>query len=138
MVCGGRHSTTQHILNSSTIAKLIMPSLRTCALLLMAATTSTAFTPSPYPPSAAVRCEKYILFSSNSNNNIDNHDFDDFAEFSSTQLASSSSSMVDNNSDDDSFLSSLQSRVQQVQHQSNKLVSTFYHTTMHLLAIIIL
>ena len=62
------------------------------------------------------------LFPDGNNNS---NDFDDFAEFSSTQLASSTSNYYDkqgSNSDgDDSFLSSLQSRVQQVQDQSNKL-----------------
>lgn len=118
------------------MAKLMMPSLRKCALLLVAATLSTAFTPSP--PCAAVRYANHILFSSKTDNNVDSHDFDDFAEFSSTQLASSS--IVVNNSngnDGDSFLSSLQSRVQQVQHQSNKLVCVFYLTNMHLLAIVV-
>mmetsp|Transcript_11282 Transcript_11282/g.24431 ORF Transcript_11282/g.24431 Transcript_11282/m.24431 type:complete len:368 (+) Transcript_11282:158-1261(+) len=49
--------------------------------------------------------------------NSDSNEFDDFADFSSTQLTSSD----DAANDDESFLSSLQSRVQEVQDQSNKL-----------------
>jgi hypothetical protein len=118
----------------------------TCILVFLFATTASMAFMSPSPPQPAaststpprstestvwpteIRLRKSQVFSSN-NVDVDNHDFDDFAEFSSTQLASSSSdNVVDNDSkvtDDDSFLSSLQSRVQQVKDQSKKLVGEF-------------
>lgn len=48
---------------------------------------------------------------------IEINDFDDFAEFSSTQLQQAD----DNSNSGDTFLSSLQSRVKQVEEDSNKL-----------------
>jgi hypothetical protein len=51
-------------------------------------------------------------------------DFDDFADFSSTQLAPSEDKKGGGVAgDDDPFLSSLQSRLKQVQERSDKLVS---------------
>ncbi|KAL7539407.1 hypothetical protein ACHAXR_009271 [Thalassiosira sp. AJA248-18] len=105
------------------------------SMLLVAATSSSsptaAFSPSQQMRSAAsysriICLERRVqssssfrrspshLFSESASNN---NDFDDFAEFSSTQLSTES----DEGDHNDSFLSSLQSRVQQVQDDSNKL-----------------
>lgn len=59
------------------------------------------------------------LFSEANSSDSTSNEFDDFGEFSSTQLASSTDE--ESSHGDDPFLSSLQSRVQQVQDQSNKL-----------------
>lgn len=94
-----------------------MVSLRLCIILALARS-AAAFSPvrtvSKYihAPSSFFRPSSR-LFTDNSSS-----DFDDFAEFSSTQLTSSNEEASD---DDDSFLSSLQSRVQQVADQSNTL-----------------
>ena len=116
----------------------------TCALFLAASSMVAAFSPSRlaveksaihHLSPSSLRTPTSLLadsslFPDGNNNNNNSNDFDDFAEFSSTQLASSTSTSNDDakqqggrNSDDDgdSFLSSLQSRVQQVQDQSNKL-----------------
>ena len=109
-----------------------MVTLPTCTLFLAASSVVAAFSPSRLqhaqqssPPSllrtpTSLMADSSLFPDGNNNSN----DFDDFAEFSSTQLASSTSNydkQGSNNDDDDSFLSSLQSRVQQVQDQSNKL-----------------
>lgn len=84
-------------------------------VVVVATSAAAAFSPS----NLLARLPARLL--SSSSNAID--DFDDFAEFSSTQLAPSS---VADNDNDDSFLSSLQSRVRQVQERSDKLVSGTY------------
>ena len=117
---------------------MIMVTLPTCTLFLALSSVVAAFSPSrsqyqlqhsqqSSPPSLLRTPTSLLadssLFQPDGNNN--SNDFDDFAEFSSTQLASSTSNYDQQGSnsddDDDSFLSSLQSRVQQVQDQSNKL-----------------
>mmetsp|Transcript_11809 Transcript_11809/g.20533 ORF Transcript_11809/g.20533 Transcript_11809/m.20533 type:complete len:373 (-) Transcript_11809:87-1205(-) len=101
-----------------------MPSPRPSPSIIFVVTTlvsAVAFSPSmcrrtiQLRPTLSVRSPSRLFSGINNNNG---NDFDDFAEFSSTQLTSSND---DCNNDDASFLSSLQSRVQQVNEQSNKL-----------------
>lgn len=94
------------------------------AICAAAATSAAAFTPPNLaPPSPSVRRgrnsgDKSVLWSGA----ID--EFDDFADFSSTQLAPSEEKNGGGVAgDDDPFLSSLQSRLKQVQERSDKLVS---------------
>jgi len=91
--------------------------------ILFVATLAAAFSPSRLTRSVSrSHCDRApfscpspsCLFSET---NSSSNDFDDFAEFSTTQLTSSN----DDARCDDSFLSSLQSRVQQVEDESNKL-----------------
>lgn len=101
-----------------------MVSLHLC-VIFMAVTSAVAFAPSArecmniHAPST-FRSPSHLY---SETNDSDINDFDDFAEFSSTQLISSNDDAVtdDGDGDGDSFLSSLQSRVQEVQDQSNKL-----------------
>lgn len=92
------------------------------AICAAAATSAAAFTPPNLaPPSPSVRRgrnsgDKSVLWSGA----ID--EFDDFADFSSTQLAPSEEKNGGGVAgDDDPFLSSLQSRLKQVQERSDKL-----------------
>ena len=92
------------------------------AICAAAATLAAAFSPPNLaPPSDSVRRGRNLadrLFSGA----ID--DFDDFADFSSTQLAPSDVKKGGGVAGgDDPFLSSLQSRLKQVQERSDKLVS---------------
>ena len=113
---------------------MIMVTLPTCTLFLAASSVVAAFSPSRLQHaqqsshSSLLRTPTSLLADSSlfPDGNNNSNDFDDFAEFSSTQLASSTSNYDKQGSnsdgeDEDSFLSSLQSRVQQVQDQSNKL-----------------
>ena len=116
---------------------MIMVTLPTCTLFLALSSVVAAFSPSrsavyqlqhaqQSSPPSLLRTPTSLLADSSlfPDGNNNSNDFDDFAEFSSTQLASSTSNydqQGSNSDDDDSFLSSLQSRVQQVQDQSNKL-----------------
>ena len=101
-----------------------MLSIRIC-IVVTAVASATAFAPSRWG-AAPPRCRSVDAPSSSSRLHSEatsgggGNEFDDFAEFSLTQLTSSS----DNSAGDggDTFLSSLQSRVQQVQDQSNRLV----------------
>eukprot|EP00571_Detonula_confervacea_P005133 CAMPEP_0172327920 /NCGR_PEP_ID=MMETSP1058-20130122/60080_1 /TAXON_ID=83371 /ORGANISM="Detonula confervacea, Strain CCMP 353" /LENGTH=372 /DNA_ID=CAMNT_0013045009 /DNA_START=85 /DNA_END=1203 /DNA_ORIENTATION=- len=103
-----------------------MVSLHLC-VLFMAATSAVAFAPSSHQlnrqhvdivarhaPPSTFRSSSRLFSETNDSTN----DFDDFAEFSSTQLSNDDAATDDGG---DSFLSSLQSRVQQVEDQSNKL-----------------
>jgi len=99
-----------------------MVSLRLCFLFSSAAA-ATAFSPSHWITTshhrvASPRSPTGIFSEANSSDSASN-EFDDFGEFSSTQLASSTDE--ESSHADDPFLSSLQSRVQQVEDQSNKL-----------------
>ncbi|KAL3807071.1 hypothetical protein ACHAXA_011005 [Cyclostephanos tholiformis] len=122
-----------------------MASRRLYAIFITAASSATAFSPSLYhhaapPPALSPRhrgggdtAQQRLLSSSSSTNAM--NDFDDFADFSSTQLApmlSSSYSSDDekhgvaktNNGegdDIDPFLASLQSRVREVREKSVRL-----------------
>ena len=96
------------------------------AICAAAATSAAAFTPPNLaPPSPSVRTgrnsgDKSVLWSGA----ID--DFDDFADFSSTQLAQSDDKKGGGVAGgDDPFLSSLQSRLKQVRERSDSLVSVF-------------
>ena len=138
-----RTESSQHLVASppsypyKQLNNMIMVTLPTCTLFLALSSVVAAFSPSrsqyqlqhaqQSSPPFLLRTPTSLLadsslFQPDGNNN--SNDFDDFAEFSSTQLASSTSNydqQGSNSDDDDSFLSSLQSRVQQVQDQSNKL-----------------
>ena len=125
--------TEQHYRSITTqinnIKNMTMVSPRLCMIVLVA-TSAAAFSPSQRMRSVSrSHCASPSSFRSPSclfseTNSSSSNDYDDFAEFSSTQLTSSN----DDAEDSDSFLSSLQSRVQQVQDQSNTLVSTYcYH-----------
>ena len=96
-----------------------MSSLHLCIIIAVAAS-AQAFSPSQ--PSTCMRSSHLApnnpLFSAETSGGGSN-DFDDFAEFSSTQLTSDDTAEGD---DSDTFLCSLQSRVQQVEEQSNILV----------------
>eukprot|EP00579_Thalassiosira_antarctica_P000929 CAMPEP_0201866088 /NCGR_PEP_ID=MMETSP0902-20130614/777_1 /ASSEMBLY_ACC=CAM_ASM_000551 /TAXON_ID=420261 /ORGANISM="Thalassiosira antarctica, Strain CCMP982" /LENGTH=364 /DNA_ID=CAMNT_0048390979 /DNA_START=103 /DNA_END=1197 /DNA_ORIENTATION=- len=100
---------------------MTMVSPRLCMIVLVA-TSAAAFSPSQRMNSVSrSHCASPSSFRSPSclfsETNSSSNDYDDFAEFSSTQLTSSN----DDAEEADSFLSSLQSRVQQVQDQSNTL-----------------
>lgn len=96
--------------------------LRRCAIVVMA--TSTAAFSTTQCLSDAARCHTRGATSSpfrissglSSDADDSSHEFDDFAEFSSPQLASSEDA-----AGDDPFLSSLQSRVRQVEETCNTL-----------------
>mmetsp|Transcript_30703 Transcript_30703/g.56251 ORF Transcript_30703/g.56251 Transcript_30703/m.56251 type:complete len:368 (+) Transcript_30703:63-1166(+) len=91
--------------------------------ILVAATSAAAFSPSQLRTcyisscctSSSHRMPNCIFSSKVDTDSSD--DFDDFAEFTSTQLSSSEEDVKD----DASFLSDLQSRVQEVEDKSNKL-----------------
>jgi len=108
------------------------------AICAAAATSAAAFTPPNLaPPSPSVRTgrnsgdKRSVLWSGA----ID--DFDDFADFSSTQLAQSDDKRGGGVAGgDDPFLSSLQSRLKQVQERSDSLVSVPSSSYQHVLYII--
>ena len=100
--------------------------LASAATVVLLSSSSMAFSFSSRPASGTrFRNTCLASESSSSNNNVE---YDDFANFSSTQLTSSSvpSTDTNNNDDDDAhsedtFLSSLQSRLEQVQDNYTRL-----------------
>ena len=104
-----------------------------CTIFVAAASSAAAFSPSSQPMTRSVANKKFLPAPSSSSytktirspsrlhSSSDEvvNDFDDFAEFSSTQLQNNE----EDNGGGDTFLSSLQSRMQQVQNESNRLVS---------------
>lgn len=92
-----------------------MLALHRCAVVVMA-TSAAAFTATQCTRDPSRSSPFRISSSLSSDAENSSHEFDDFAEFSSTQLTSS-----DDAGGDDPFLSSLQSRVQQVQETCNTL-----------------
>mmetsp|Transcript_18699 Transcript_18699/g.37719 ORF Transcript_18699/g.37719 Transcript_18699/m.37719 type:complete len:376 (-) Transcript_18699:1193-2320(-) len=98
--------------------------LAAVTIVLTSTTLSEAFSSRP------TRCSSTSLFSESSNSGGYVEEYDDFANFSSTQLTSSSptTSSTDTadvtstvNNEEDNFLSSLQSRLQQVEDNSTRL-----------------
>lgn len=99
-----------------------MVSLR-LSVVLASVASAAAFSPSQlmrmishqaqHAPTTSYRSQSCLFADGNNSSN----DFDDFAEFASTQLTSSE----DDAASDENFLSSLQSRLQEVEDQSNKL-----------------
>lgn len=121
-----------------------MATLRLCAILVaVAAAGAAAFSPSqcarsvirlrapssPSPPSSSPPFFRRGGRIGRSSSSSGVNDFDDFADFSSTKLTSSNDDDVNvaggdiggDGGGEDSFLSSLQSRMEQVQDQSNRL-----------------
>jgi len=111
------------------MAKLPSLYLAAVAIVLTVSSSSDAFSVS-VQTARPTTCSCSSLFSESSSGGVE--EYDDFANFSSTQLTSSSSSSTDtadattssanNNAvEEDTFLSSLQSRLQQVEDNSTRL-----------------